>query len=189
MRPHYGAVIFKDDFSNKAKWNNGKLPGGLVAFGKNELALAVRQERAYLTTLRSEPVQGDFYLEVNAAPSICRGADEYGVLFRFGSAGDLFRFGLTCNGKARVDRILGGQASSPQPPSAFGVVPPGAPSRSRLGVWAAAGTMHFYANNEYLFTVRDASLGPGGFGLYARASGPDELTVAFSDLVVYQAAK
>ena len=99
---------------------------------------------------------------------------------------ELFRFALTCDGRARVDRYYREVASSPQPLEYFGAVPPGAPSRSLLAVWALGREMRFYANGEYLFSVRDSTLAGGSLGLYARAAGDGALTVNFSELSVYE---
>ncbi len=189
LRPQYGAQILADDFTDPEKWMLGRTGAGSIALGKNELTLAVSQERGYLFSLLQDATLSTFYLEITASPSICRGADEYGVLLRVSPGLDFFRFSLTCNGQARVDRLLGSYASSPAPPSFNGAVPPGAPSSSRLGVWAQGKEMRFYANAQYLFTVRDSSLTSGAIGVFARAAGADAVTVNFSELVVYEVQK
>ena len=102
---------------------------------------------------------------------------------------DFYRFGLTCRGEARLDRLIGGEASAPYPPEFSGAVPPGAPSTSRLGVWALGKELRFYANGQLLFTTSDPVLGIGGLGVYARANGEDSVTIDFSDLDVYQAKR
>jgi hypothetical protein len=187
-RPLYGDLIFQDDFSQPENWTLGKMSAGSVALGKNELSLGISQPPGYLYTMRRGTTLDDFYLEITASPSICRGKDEYGVLLRVSPGSDFFRFGLTCAGEARLDRYLAGQASSLHPPAPSGVVPPGAPSSSRLAVWAVQRDLRFYVNSVFVFSIRDASLPTGGLGLYARAAGPEVVTVNFSDLKVYQAA-
>jgi hypothetical protein len=67
-----------------------------------------------------------------------------------------------------------------------GAVPLGAPSSSRLSVWALGKEMRFYVNDEYLFTVRDGSLPQGSLGVYARAGGADMLTVNFSNFQIFE---
>jgi hypothetical protein len=185
-QPAYGPLIFADNFSHSELWNKGRTANGSIAFGKNELTLAISQARVYLYSLRQDPILDDFYLEITASPSICRSADEYGLLLRVSPGLDFYRFALTCDGQARVDRYLNSQASSPQPPKPNGAIPPGAPSTSRLGIWAAGKEMRFYANGQYLFTIRDSTLPSGSLGLFARTAGSDMMTVTFSDLAVYQ---
>jgi hypothetical protein len=67
-----------------------------------------------------------------------------------------------------------------------GAIPPGAPSTSRLAVWAKGREMLFFANGEYLFTVSDRSFVSGKLGVFISSAGEDDLTVSFSDLVVRQ---
>jgi len=188
-RPTYGNLLFTDDFSDQAKWTLGLDAAGSMALGKKELSLAINQPQGYLSSLRKDTLLGDFYIEIVASPSICRGDDEYGLLLRVSPSLDFYRFGLTCDGKARVDRILNGQASSPHPPTLSGSIPPGAPSSSRLAVWAFGTEMLFYVNGDYLFTAHDTVLLNGGLGVFARASDEDVVTVNFSELAVYQVSK
>jgi len=186
VQPQFGSIILSDDFSQAEFWTLGSLPAGNMALGVSELTLAVSQERGYLFSQRLGIELSDYYLEITASPSICRGEDEYGVLIRISQSLDFFRFGLSCSGYARLDRFYQGQASSPQPPIMSGSVPPGAPSSSRLSILAKGKEMVFYANGERLFSVSDGSLLSGGVGLFVRASGPDIVTVNFSDLVIYE---
>jgi hypothetical protein len=189
LSPGYGSLIFSDDFLKPEFWTLGRSGAGSAALGKSELSLVVNQPRGYLYSLRQETALSDFYLEMTASPSICRGTDEYGLLVRLVSLQDFYRFGLNCRGEARLDRLIGGEASSPFPPEINGAIPPGAPSTSRLGVWALGKEIRFYANGQYLFTVSDPVLRVGGLGVYSRASGDDTMTVNFSDLDVYQATR
>jgi hypothetical protein len=64
-------------------------------------------------------------------------------------------------------------------------VPPGAPSSSRLGVWAVGNEMRFFVNNHYQFTISDPLLLSGSVGVFARSTIDWPLTVNFSDLVIY----
>jgi hypothetical protein len=187
LSPHFGALLFDDNFTADSPWTLGRTTIGSMALGVNELTLAVTQSRGYLYSARQGVVLGDFYLEITASPSLCRGADEYGLLLRVSPALEFLRFGLLCNGKARLDRIVGGQASSPVPPTLVGAVPPGAPSTSLLGVWALGKELRFYANGQFLFAARESVLLSGGLGVFARASGSDALTVNFSHLSIYAA--
>lgn len=185
VRPQYGDLLFSDEFEDRSLWILGRGSAGSIAISNNELTVAVSEPRGYLYSLRKQPALSDFYAEITASPSICRGADEYGLLLRFSKAQDFYRFSLTCDGQVRLDRFLAGRASSPQPLIFSGAVPPGAPSMSRLAVLAQGKEMRFFVNGEYQFTVRDSSLPNGGLGVFARASGDDAVTVNFSDLSVY----
>jgi hypothetical protein len=147
--------------------------------------MAVTQPRGFLFSILKDFSENDYYMEITANPTICRGKDEYGVLVRVSSSQDLFRFALTCDGHARLDRVLKGQASASVPPILSAAVPPGAPSRSRLGAWAKENELRFYANGQHLFDIKDASLLNGRLGVFTRAGGEDSVTVNFSDLIIY----
>lgn len=186
--PARGTLIFADQFDDPQAWSLGRGGGGQAALGVNELTLAVQRPSGYVSSLRRATELGDFYLEITAAPTICRGGDEYGLLLRVGSEQDFYRFSLTCDGQARVDKLFQGGASSPQPLTPNAAIPRGAPSSTRLSVLATGDDLYFYANGEYLFTVRDPSLFSGAIGVFARAAGEDPVTVNFSDLQVYRPA-
>lgn len=184
-RLEHGQPIFRDDFNDLQHWITPKSTEGKVSLGINEISLTVYQPRAYLYSLLQDFSAGDYYLEVSANPTICRSSDEYGVLLRVSSAQDLFRFALTCDGRARLDRVLKGQASASNPPLLSGAIPPGAPSTSRLAVWVKGNELRFYANGRSLFGVKDSSLQGGTIGVFVRAGSDDSMTVNFFDLIIY----
>ncbi len=188
MRPTTGEIIFEDDFSDPAAWSHSQTELGSVALGKNDLTIAIAEKNAYLYSVRDQPVFTDFYLEMTAETSLCRGLDEYGILFRVASSGDYYRYSLSCNGQVRLDRVLGGQASSPQPWMLSGAVPPGAPAMVKLAISAAGSEMRFFVNGQYQFSIHDPSLPSGSLGVFARSTNNMALTVNFSDLVVYAIA-
>ncbi|HEX9091692.1 MAG TPA: hypothetical protein VF831_09400 [Anaerolineales bacterium] len=184
MRPNIGATLLEDDFSSHKGWSVSQSEAGSVAYGKDELTIAIGETNAYLLSVREEPIFTDFYLEITAEPNLCSGLDEYGVLFRVSPAIDYYRFSLSCDGQVRLDRVSGGTASSPQPWLLSGAVPPGAPSTSRLGVSAIGDEMRFFVNGQYQFTIHDPLLASGGVGVFARSTNKKAVTVNFSNLVV-----
>jgi hypothetical protein len=186
QRPGIGPVIFTDDFSDPTAWTQSLSSEGSVAVTNHELTIAIAEnnERAYLSSIRSQPVFSNFYLELNANPTLCRDKDEYGLLLRVSPALDYYRYSLSCDGYLRLDRVVNGQASSPQPWLLSWAVPPGAPSQVRLGVWAYGSEMRFFINDQYQFTVIDPLLTSGSLGVFARAAGETAVTVNFSNLEV-----
>ncbi|NMC12813.1 MAG: hypothetical protein GYA34_08010 [Chloroflexi bacterium] len=184
VRPNIGAVIFEDDFTTPEIWDLAVSESGSVALGLKEITLAISQPNIYLYTLRDNPTLTDFYVEITASPSICWGDDEYGLLFRVTPALDFYRFSLSCNGSVRLDKYIAGKASSPFPKTLSGAVPPGAPSSSRLSIWAKGKEMHFFINGEFQFTINDPSIPEGVIGLFARSSKNSAITVSFSELTI-----
>jgi hypothetical protein len=187
LRPGVGDIIFEDNFSNdSSNWLIGQNANGTTAIGVNEITLAIIQPRAYLSSIRSDLTFSDFYVEITASPSLCVGLDEYGLLFRVRSSEDFYRFSLSCDGQVRLDRVVGGTAGSPQPWLISASVPRGAPSSSRLGVWARESDLRFFVNDEYQFAVIDTYHDIGNIGVFARSAGENAVTVSFSELKVYQ---
>jgi len=186
LSPPIGELVLSDDFSSPGPWVLGQTASTSIALGPEELTLAMTQPGAYLYTLRQAPTLSDFYMEVTASPSLCRDADEYGLLLRFTPSKEFYRFGLTCDGRLRLDKYFNGRASSPQPWMLSGQVPPGAPSSSRLGVWAKGKEMRFYVNGIYQFTANDPSIPAGNLGFFTRSAGDTAVTISFSDLEVYK---
>jgi hypothetical protein len=180
-----GEVIQVDDFSDPNLWILESSQAGSVAFGKKELTIAIQDAKAYLYSLRPEPYLDDFYLEITASPTLCEGKDEFGLLLRASPNLDYYRFSLSCDSYVRLDRLIGGQASSPQPWLLSGAYPPGAPNIIRLGVWAFGNELRFFVNDQYQFAIQDPMLAGGSLGVFARATGGHPLTVSFSNLVVY----
>ena len=186
MRPNVGEVIFEDDFSSLGAWQLGQSRQGTIALGQNELTIVIVEPRTYLFSTRTEPTFGNFYIEITASPNLCAGLDEYGLLFRMSSIGSFYRYSLSCDGQVRLDRVVGGTAGSPQPWLVSGSVPRGAPSRSRLGVWAVGQELRFFINDEFQFAVNDSYHSSGVLGVFARSAGENAVTISFSDLKVYQ---
>ncbi|HEX9617035.1 MAG TPA: hypothetical protein VGA03_06430 [Anaerolineales bacterium] len=183
-RPGLGEILLTDDFSSGEAWSLGRTSAGGAALGKNELTIALSEPGAYVASLREAPVLRDFYLEITASPSLCRSADEYGLLLRASSLRDFYRFSLSCDGQVRLDRLVNGTASSPQPWTLSGAFPPGAPSISRLAIWAKEKEMRFFVNEEYQFTVSDPMLPSGSIGVFARSAGDNAVTINFSELII-----
>lgn len=189
MLPNFGEILLEDRFETGEDWSLVSTANGTIALGMDELTIAIPEERAYMSTLRSTPVFSDFYVEITAGPTLCSGQDEYGLLLRASSLSDFYRFSLSCDGQVRMDRVVNGKASSPKPWTLSGAFPPGAPSLSRIGVYTKGEEMRFFVNGIYQFTVNDSRHRSGNLGVFARSTGNHALTVSFSDLVVYEAER
>ncbi len=186
QRPGVGEEIFSDDFEDPSMWALASGDQGTVALGENDLSIAIQSGKSYIYSLRKEPVLSNFYLEITVGPTLCNGLDEYGILLRASGNRDGYRFGLSCDGQTRLDRITGFETNNLLPWSISGAFPPGAPSLSKIGVWALGGELRFFINDTYQFSIRDPRIANGQIGVYARSSGVGSLTVLFSKLVVHK---
>jgi hypothetical protein len=181
-----GSLILKDDFAHPANWSLASSENSSAAIANQHLTLALSKVRGYLFTTRKSPYLGDFYAEVTVEVNLCRGADEYGLLLRAESATSYYRFVLTCNGSARVERLLRGVLGLLVPPIYNGAVTSGAPSISKIAVWAQDNLIDFYVNDQYLFTMKDTAFPGGSIGFFVRTRGEDPISVNFSQLELYQ---
>lgn len=182
--PGIGETLLKDDFTSASAWNTVNANEGSVNISRNRITIAVKQPEIYLISLRDEPIIGDFYAEINAHPSLCRGGDSYGFLFRANSTSS-YRYALACDGTVRLERMSFSRARSIYPPTLSGDVPPGSPGDVRLGVWVAGSEMRFFLNGRYQFSAVDVNLSEGTLGVFAQSSPVSSATtVTFSDLIV-----
>ena len=186
MRPGIGSIIFEDMFSSSNDWILMEKDGGSVRLGKEELTFVTSQKRIYVYSIRQEPSLSNFYAEITANPIFCRDLDEYGLLFRVNSPSDYYRFGVSCDGQVRLDRILSGNASSPQPWIQSGSVPIGGPSLVQLGIWAVGSEFRLFINDDLQFTVQDNQLASGTIGLFSRSFSDEAFTVNFRSLKIWE---
>ncbi|MBN1450844.1 MAG: hypothetical protein JW963_07510 [Anaerolineales bacterium] len=177
-----GTLIASDDFTDPEEWDTAVSNEGSASVSRERLTLAV-QPGVYMISLQRQMVLGNFYAEITASPSLCRGADEYGFLVR-ANAVTYYRFALSCNGQAHAERISLQERHDLHEPVLSGDVPPGAPGEVRIGVWAAGPEMRLFLNDRFQFSITDMNLSAGTVGVFARAAGDTPVTVTFSDLRV-----
>jgi hypothetical protein len=183
MSPGIGSVTLRDNFTNETVWDIASADSGSAAINSNRLTLAV-QPGYYLASMRRELPLSDFYAEITARPSLCRGEDNYGVVVR-GVGSSFYRFVLTCNRQIRAERITGGTRLPIQEPVPSGDAP-GAPGEVRIGIWAAGSEMRLFLNGRFQFSVTDPSFPIGAFGVFVRSTADTPVTVSFSELAVYE---
>lgn len=183
MSPGIGAVLFADDFSSASAWDTAVSDQGSAAISRNRLTLAA-QPGVYLVSMNREAAFGDFYAEITARPSLCRGGDSYGIIIR--STGDSFyRFTLTCNSMVSAERIRSSVRLLMQEPIPSGDAPPGAPGEARIGIWAVGNEMRLFINDRFQLSITDPSSPSGAIGVFVRGAGDTPVSVTFSDLTVY----
>ena len=183
MSPGIGSVTLNDNFTNETVWDIATSDSGSAAINDNRLTLAVKPGY-YLASMRRELPLSDFYAEITARPSLCRGEDNYGLVVR-GVGSSFYRFVLTCNRQIRAERITGGTRLPLQEPLPSGDAP-GAPGEVRMGIWAVGNEMRLFLNGRFQFTVADPSFPTGALGVFVRSTGDTPVTVSFSDLAVYE---
>ena len=183
MKPGVGSETLTDDFSDKKLWDTAVSDQGSAAISRNRLSLAI-QPGVYLASLRREGTFGNFYAEITARPSLCRGEDNYGVIVR-GLGSSYYRFVLSCNAQIRAERVNGGIRLPLLEPVSSGDAPRGAPGEVIIGVWAVGSDMRLFLNGRYQFGIKDKSFPSGAIGVFVRSENDTPMSVTFSDLKVY----
>ena len=183
-RPNIGELIFEDEFSDPSLWTTDASGDGAVTVSGGNIHLSLNARRSYLFSTRTAPILGDFYAEVRANTRICSGEDEYGLIVRNTEDGDHYRFALSCDGRAKVDRYQGGSLSRQAGWVTNRAIPDVAPGNVRLAVWAQSGQLNFFVNDLYLFSVNDTQFYRGTFGVFVHTSGDSDVSVSFKDLQV-----
>ncbi|MEW6650275.1 MAG: hypothetical protein AB1453_08805 [Chloroflexota bacterium] len=178
-------LMLSDDFTSRDTWATRRTAIGSVAYGVDDLTLAVATAKGYLVGLRHEPQLDDFYLEITASPSLCRDADQYGLLLRASDEWNYYRWVLTCDGRTRLEKVKQGAIALVQDWIESPQVPAGAGVDVRLAVWMYGAEMRFYISGVEQFSTRDGLWQSGRPGVYIRAAGDPPLTVSFDDLSVW----
>ena len=184
MRPGLGSDLLTDDFSNPFDWEIAASNDASSAIEDNRLTLAVQSE-VYMTSLRRDTLLTDYYAEITAQPSLCKGDDSYGFLIR-ANGGSYYRFALACDGTVRAERVSNSVRLVLQQPLPSGDVPPGAPGTVRIGVWAVGRELRLFLNGRFQFSIDDPSFPIGTIGVFVRSAGNTPVVVSFSDLVIQE---
>ncbi len=176
--PGLGRTLYADDFTDPTLWSD--LGTDYIRDGRLTLAAS---DGTYLTTLHNNLLLSDFYAEVTARLSLCRGADEYGLLVR-AIPTSYYRFSVNCNAELTADRITNSQRVPLKMPFPTLDAPRGSPSEVTLAVWAVGRELRFFLNGHYQFSVDDPVFPSGSFGFFVRAAENTPITVSFEDLVI-----
>jgi len=183
MRPGVGSLLIENLLSSGSQWQTGRFSVGNITLVNDTLTLAIQQPKASLLSLETKNLLRDFYLETKVNIGLCKSNDVYGLVVRAISEYNYYRFLVDCQGYARAERVRDGATTLMQDWTPTGL-PPGAPLDVSLGVWVLGSEMRLFANNAYIFSVKDPVFTEGTVGIFARADGDSPVTVSFSEMAV-----
>lgn len=175
-----------DDFSDEGLWETPQGQSGNVAFGTQNLSLAVARPDATLTSLSQHLLPSDFYLELTVQTSLCEPLDQFGIVFWQVANTDFYRLMVNCAGQYRLELIQGGQNFVLHDWEAAAQMALAAPATNRLALWVRDGQLQFYINDVFQFEERIAQDRNGTLGVFARTVLGPAMTVRFSDLQIYR---
>jgi hypothetical protein len=186
LRSGITELLVDDDFTNESLWETRQSQAGNIAFGVENLTLAIAQPNTSLISFSQHNLPEDFYLEVTLQTTLCQPLDQIGILYWIQSESDYYRLLVDCAGQARLEVIQGGQTIVLQDWESLRRAQPGSPATNRLGLWVSRGNFQLYINDAYQFEQRIALNRSGGLGLFARTISGNAMTVRFTDLKIYQ---
>jgi len=179
-------LLVEDDFTDDTLWTASQSESGNVAFGIENLTLAVARQNAYLFSLSQHPLPANFYLEFSAQSSLCQPEDQFGVVFWRQSEGDYYRLLLTCAGQYRLELVQGGQTIVVHNWEVSSRMQPGTQATNRIGLWAYQGQFQLYINDTFQFEEGVADDRDGELGVFARTVSGNVMTIRISDLQIYK---
>ena len=159
-----GGVLLQDDFTGESFWQTGVTNAGNILLGEGTLNLSVQQPRSSLTSLRSVPEVGDFYLQITASPGLCAPGDQYGIYFRAVSPWNGYRLLADCAGQVRLERIKDSAVILIQDWTPLVGLQPLDFFHLQLGIWAAGTDIRLYARDILQFTAHDPVFTSGRVG-------------------------
>ena len=186
MNTGIGEILYSDLLADSTGWETGQNNIGAIAYDDGGLTLAVSAPTSTLTSLRTDVILNNFYLEVTAKPNLCRDEDAYGVMVRSNSRFNTYRFVIACNGMIRVERLKNGEVVLLQNWKRSGQLPFGAPLSVRLGIWAYGKELRFFINDVYQFSTTDPVWSSGQVGFFARSNDETAVSVSFTEFEVRQ---
>ena len=184
QRPLSNTILVEDDFSVPNRWTTTRTEYGTIAYGLDELTIALNQKRMSLYSFFLEPIPDQYYLEMSVAPSLCKGEDLYGIAFRVQSNSDFYRLVLRCDGQIRVDLIRGGSVVTIVEQPSSGQLRPGALQDIPVALWLNETDVQVFIDGVYQFNVDQLLWRTGGIGVYARNVCDTPLTVSFSQFIL-----
>jgi len=179
-----GEIIFQAELLSSERWTIPQTDRGQISINNGEINIVINEPKSLLVGTLERPDLHDFYAEITVNPILCAGEDEYGFLFRVNGREQYYRFSLSCDGEVRIDKIVEGGNFVLYPWTRSGAVPVGAPSISKLVVFAIQDEIRIFINGEPQAVILDQELLVGSFGVFARSAGEGAVTVSFSDLIV-----
>jgi hypothetical protein len=181
-----GDIIYTDNFHSNQGWELGQTEVGGASIVEERLSLAVRRPGSFFFLQSPVSDLSDFFLEVSVRPELCSENDEFGVMYRVNQLVEHYRFTLTCDGAARVSRVLEGGEVALVPRTETYAVLPGMMVENRIAVSVLDDSFQFYINDEEVFSTRDRILTEGGIALFVRSRRSGQTTVSYDDFILYE---
>ncbi len=126
-----------------------------------------------------------FYQARTTVGPRCAPEDHYGLMVRLEDESNFYLFGVSCDGRARIQVLEDGRyrallTGEPNP-----AVHTGAGAENILAVRAVGDRFELLVNGVTIATITDSSIASGRFGVYARPIVTTAFLVTFDDIAVW----
>ncbi len=142
--------------------------------------------------MRDDISAGDQQLRVTTKTGTCPGNDEYGVMYRAAYMAnqklETYIYKLNCAGQARVEILNDTTTTVLKDWESFPAIKSGASAENTLMIWMEKDQFNFYADDQYLFSLTDATLPQGFYGFYVQSHSGGGGDLSFDDFVVKEVA-
>ncbi len=179
-------LLVDDNFTDDSLWSTRQSASGNIAFGNQNLTLAVAQQSTSLFSLSEHILPQNFATELTIQASLCESDDQIGIVFWHQSDTDFYRLLINCAGQYRLELVQGGENFVIHNWESATHMQQGSPATNRFSLWVYRGQFELYINDRFQFEETIVEDGCGALGFFARTISGKALTVRFSDLQVYR---
>jgi hypothetical protein len=179
-------LSLQDNFTDERLWTTPQTESGNVAFGNENLTLAVAKQDTYLFSNSQHTLNNNFYLEITIQTSLCQPEDQFGIIFWRQSESDYYQLSFDCSGQYRLILVQAGQSVVLRNWESASQMLPGYPAENRVGLWVRQGLFRLYINDTFQFEETISRERTGDLSVFARTVAGDAITVRFSDLKIFR---
>jgi hypothetical protein len=179
-------ILFNETFDPRVYyWGVGETSFSRSLIRQGQLEINLKTRGAITWVFAGVPDTQDFFAMITASSPDCDGGDNFGLDFRAVDDGTHFQFGVSCDGRYRLQERQNGVVSVLVFPTPSDAIKSGPGAVNELGVRAEGKQISLYVNRQFLTRVDVDTLTKGRFGAYTNSSATLNLTVEFSNFIAW----
>lgn len=179
-----GEQIFNETFVPADYWSVGETDFSRIAVEEGWLRVLIKTPGSLAWAVNGYAAQ-NFYYQGLMQIGTCQLGDYAGLVFRATNEGNLYLFGLSCDGRYRLVRRLNGEFQVLLDFTFTSEASAGSNAVNLLAVRAAGRELRLYVNDQQVGVYTEtAEIEPvqGFFGAFAKASNTADLLASFDDV-------
>jgi hypothetical protein len=179
-------VLFNETFDPKVYyWGVGVTGFSRSRITDGALEMSLKNRNAVVWLFAGVPDIQDFFAMITVTSPNCDGGDHFGLNFRAVNDGTQLLFGITCDGRYRLQERQNGAARLLVLPTPSDAVKTGPGAVNELGVRGEGKQISLYVNRQFLTRVEVTALTKGRFGAYANSAATADLTARFDNFIAW----